>query len=157
MRYLLLDRITEFHTGKSATGVKCITLSEDILHDHFPDRPVFPGVLVVEAMAQLGGFLLEMSRNQPGRVRRALLAQIDQAKFYKPAEPGDRIVLHAEIAEQMDDAIKVNVKAELSAEKMATARLTFILKEIDSERIHDQRRYYYRLWTRHLNSMPEIL
>jgi 3-hydroxyacyl-[acyl-carrier-protein] dehydratase len=153
----MLDRITELQKGKSATAVKCVTLSEDILHDHFPDLPVFPGALLVEAMAQLGGFLLEMSLNRPGQVRRALLAQIDQAKFYRPAEPGDRMVLHAEIAEQMEDAVKVNVKAELSGEKISTAKLTFVLKEIASGRIHDQRRYFYTLWTRRLSSIPEIL
>ena len=156
MRYFLLDRVTEFVAGESAAGIKNVTLSNEVLHDHFPDLPVFPGALVVEAMAQLGGFLLEMSRNRTDYIRRALLIQIDQAKFHKPAEPGDQIRLFATIGEQMEDAAKINARAELDGEKMAVARLTFLMKEIDSNKIHQQRRYVYRLWTRLLDPRPPI-
>lgn len=157
MRYFMLDRITGFNMGKDATAIKNITLSEDILHDHFPDYPVFPGALIVEAMAQLGGFLLEMSVNCKGNIRRALLAQIDQAKFHDTAEPGDQLIINAVISSQMDDAAKINVKVKRGEDKIATATLTFVLKEIDSERIHKQRRYFYRLWTKKLEAVPEIL
>jgi 3-hydroxyacyl-[acyl-carrier-protein] dehydratase len=157
MRYFMLDRVTALNPGESAAAVKNISLSDDVLHDHFPDYPIFPGALVVEAMAQLGGFLLEMSINRPEMIRRALLAQIDQAKFYRPAEPGDQILLYAQMAEQMVDAARVKIRLDISGEKMALAKLTFALREIDSEKIHQQRRYVYRLWTRHLKSVPQIL
>ncbi len=157
MRYFMIDRVTDLETGHSASAIKNVSLSENVLHDHFPDFPVFPGALVVEAMAQLGGFLIEMSYNTPASIRRALLAQIDRAKFHRPAEPGDQIRLKARLTDQMEDAAKVSVGADLGGEKMATATLTFILKEIDSQRIHEQRRYCYRLWTKHLDRVPEIL
>src|SRR6185295_4742030 len=89
MRYILLDRVTELEPGRRARGKKAITLTDDVLHDHFPDFPIYPGALLVEAAAQLAGFLLEKSRNQPGEPEaRALLVQIDRTKFYRPARPG---------------------------------------------------------------------
>ena len=157
MRYYLIDRVTEFAKGLAATGVKNITLSEEILQDHFPDFPVFPGALIIESMAQLGGFLAEMSLNEPGRIRRALLAQIDRAKFHKAVEPGEQLLLRVHLGAQLPDAVKIEARAELNREKMATATLTFVLKEIDSVKIHDQRRYIYKLWTKHLDPTPVIL
>lgn len=157
MRYFMIDRITEFHAGRSAAGIKNVTLSEDILHDHFPDHPVFPGAFIMESMAQLGGFLIEMSLNTPECIRRALLAQIDQAKFHAGARPGDQIILTARLARRMEDAVKIDALAEISGEKAARATLTFFLKKIDSEKIHEQRRYVYALWTEDLEKMPEIL
>ncbi len=157
MRYFMLDRITEFSRGYHASGIKNISLSEDILHDHFPTYPVFPGALVIEAMAQLGGFLFEMSVNRPEKIRRALLAQIERAKFHRMAEPGDQLLLQAQMAEQMDDAVKIDIRADLSKEKIAVAKLTFVLMEIESEKIHEQRRYFYKLWTKYLEPTPEIL
>lgn len=153
----MIDRVTGLAIGKSASAIKNVTLSDDIIHDHFPDHPIFPGAFVIEAMAQLGGFLLEMSVNTSECVRRALLMQIDRAKFHKSAIPGDRLDIRTELAQQMDDAAKISCEAVIDGEKAATATLTFVLKMIDSEKIHEQRRYFYRLWTKHLDGVPEIL
>jgi len=125
MRYFMIDRITDFCRGKSASAIKNVTLSEDILHDHFPDYPIFPGAFVIEAMAQLGGFLLEMSLNRPDCIRRAMLMQIDRVKFHKPAEPGDQLLLRADMAEQMDDAAKVSVSVKLKDEKNGHGKAHF--------------------------------
>jgi len=156
MRYFMLDRVTEFTKGISACGIKNITLTDDILHDHFPDYPVFPGAMLIEAMAQLGGFLLEMSVNTKDSIRRALLAQIDKAKFHNLAEPGDQLLLSAELDERIDDAAKVNITVHCGDTKIANAKLTFVLKPIESEKIHAQRRYCYRLWTKKLIPAQEI-
>ncbi len=157
MRYFMLDRVTEFTKGVSASGIKNVTLTEDILHDHFPDYPVFPGAMLIEAMAQLGGFLLEMSVNTEDFVRRALLAQVDRAKFHTLAEPGDQLQLTAEMNDQIDDAAKIDVSVECDGSKIASAKLTFVLKPIDSDKIHAQRRYCYQLWTKKLKSDLEII
>jgi len=152
----MLDRVTEFRKGISAAGIKNITLTDDILHDHFPDYPVFPGAMLIEAMAQLGGFLLEMSVNTKDSIRRALLAQIDKAKFHNLAEPGDQLRLSAELDEQIDDAAKVNITVQCGDSKIANAKLTFVLKPIELEKIHAQRRDCYRLWTKKLIPSVEI-
>ena len=151
MRYFLLDRITDVVPGESARGIKNVTLTDEVLHDHFPDYPILPGALIVEAMAQLAGFLLEVTVNSEGEpVQRALLAQIQSAKFSKPAEPGDQIEITARAGAIMDAAGQVDVEAHVAGSRIARAQLTFMLKVVDSERVNEQRRYLYRLWTKGL-------
>lgn len=151
MRYFLLDRVTDVVPGESARGVKNVTLTDEVLHDHFPDFPILPGALVVEAMAQLGGFLLEVTHNADDKpLVRALLVQIEKARFSQPAEPGDQIELTAKVGSTLDAAAQVECEATVRRQRIARAQLTFMLKAIDFERVHEQRRYLYRLWTKHL-------
>jgi 3-hydroxyacyl-[acyl-carrier-protein] dehydratase len=151
VRYFLLDRVTDVVPGESARGVKNVTLTDEVLHDHFPDFPILPGALVVEAMAQLGGFLLEVSLNGDGKpLVRALLVQIEKARFSQPAEPGDQIEIVAKLGSALDAAAQVDCEATVRGQRIARAQLTFMMKAIDSERVHEQRRYLYRLWTKNL-------
>jgi len=157
MRYFLLDKITAFEQGKRACGIKCVTLTDEILHDHFPDHPLLPGALLLEAMSQLGGFLVELSFHAgEGPVRRAVLAQIKDAKFHRGCKPGDRIELEALLDSQLDRAARVTAVAAVEGERVARAELTFVLREVDSPRVHEQRRQIYRLWTQDLKSPPLI-
>src|ERR1051326_1242832 len=140
MRYYLIDKVTEFVAGERARGLKSVTLSDEILHDHFPDFPVMPGALVIEAMAQLGGFLLEMTLNRSGEpIRRALLVQIQNAKFHEMAKPGDRLDITVRLDSTLSGAAQVEADARVGDERIARAMLTFVLREIASERVHDQR------------------
>lgn len=157
MRYYMIDKITEFVPGKRAQGIKAVSYDSEVLHDHFPEYPVLPGALLVESMAQLSGFLIEMSCNTKDRVRRALLVKIDEAKFHDMAVPGDSIVLEANLGDQMEDAAKTTITAMVGARKIATATLTFALKEIPIPAIHQQRRTIYKVWTRNCPNIPEIL
>src|SRR5215813_10556804 len=96
MRYLLLDRITELSPPEHATAIKCISLAEDVFVDHFPGYPVMPGALLLEALAQLGGALLEATMESRGMGDRvAVLSMADRAKFRHFARPGDRLLLRA--------------------------------------------------------------
>src|SRR5215472_11534011 len=148
MRYFLLDKITAFEIGKRACGIKCVTLTDDILHDHFPDHPVLPGSLLLESMSQLGGFLVELSfHTGAGAPRRAVLAQIKEAKFHQACKPGDRIELEALMESQLEGAARVTATASVEGQKVARAELIFVLKTVDSPRVHEQRRQVYQIWT----------
>ena len=158
MRYFLLDKITAFEAGQRACGVKCVTLTDDVLHDHFPDHPMLPGALLVESMSQLGGFLVELSFHTGGEdaVRRAVLAQVKDAKFYAPCRPGDRVELEARLESRSDGAARVKAVAAVDDARVARADLTFVLRDVASARVHEQRRDIYRLWTRDLKPAPWI-
>lgn len=157
MRFFLLDRVTEVIPSEVARGVKNVTLTDEVVHDHFPDFPILPGALLVEAMAQLGGFLLEVSHNADDKpLVRALLVGIERAKFSRAAEPGDRIEITTRIGASLDAAAQIQAEAHVDGERIARAQLTFMLKSIDSERVHEQRRYLYRLWTKKLETPIRI-
>lgn len=158
MRFFLVDRVDELVVGERVRGVKCVTLTDEVLHDHFPGFPILPGILIVEAVAQLAGYLLEatFARDFPrdGEPLRAVLTQIDRAKFYAPAAPGDRLVLEACVSSIIGAAAQVQGRVTLEGKKSAVVGLTFVLRAIDAPQVHEQRRSLYRLWTRHL---PEAL
>jgi 3-hydroxyacyl-[acyl-carrier-protein] dehydratase len=157
MRYYLLDKVTALVAGERASGVKCVTLSDEILHDHFPDYPMLPGALVVEAAAQLSGFLLELSFNAPGKpLVRAMLVQIERAKFYGPIAPGDTLALEARIESTREASAQVAFEGRVADRVAARGSLTFVLRAVESARIHEQRRYVYALWTRDF-SPPLVL
>lgn len=156
MRYFLLDKVTELIPGERAKGLKCVTLTDEVLHDHFPDFPVLPGVLVVEAAAQLAGLLVEATENRDESVppRRAVLVQIQRAKFHKPAQPSDRLEIVAKLSASLDSAAQVNVEVNIDGELSCRATLQFMLHHIDSPRLHEKRRELYRVWMRDLE--PKI-
>jgi 3-hydroxyacyl-[acyl-carrier-protein] dehydratase len=157
MRYFLLDKVTELQPGQSARGVKNVTLTDEVLHDHFPDHPILPGALILEALAQLAGFLLEMTVNTAeAPLRRALLVQVDLAKFHDFAGPGDQIELTITLEALREGAAQVRAEARVGERRIARAGLTFVLREVESARVHEQRRYLYRLWTRDLKPPPAI-
>lgn len=152
MRYFLLDKVTELIPGERARGLKCVTLTDEVLHDHFPDFPVLPGALVVEAAAQLAGLLIEATENTDDEkpVRRAVLVQIQRAKFHKPAQPGDRLDIVATLGPSLDSAAQVSVEVKIDDQLSCRATLQFMLQTIDSPRLHEKRRALYRVWLRDL-------
>lgn len=91
---LLIDQLTEINSGVSAVGIKCVTINEPFFQGHFPDKPVMPGVLIVEAMAQAAATLVMLSMADQAQEKLAYFMSIDGAKFRKPVIPGDRLELH---------------------------------------------------------------
>ena len=127
--FLLIDRVTEFHAGESLTGIKNVTYNEPFFQGHFPQRPVMPGVLILEAMAQATG-LLAFRTAERGAERDSLyfLVGMDRARFKHPVEPGDQLVLNARLIRSrrgiwvFDCDARVDGKVVASAEIMCTER-----------------------------------
>jgi 3-hydroxyacyl-[acyl-carrier-protein] dehydratase len=152
MRFYCVDRVLEVRRGEFVRGIKNVALSEDVFDEHFPDNPLYPGTLIVEALAQVGGFLVECStREGPSDPRRAVLGQIDKAKFHQPCRPGDQIELRCALVSTLEGAARVEGQACVQGEMAAHATLTFRLVKVESEQVHRQRRQLYRLWTRDLD------
>ena len=151
MRFFLVDRVDAITPGTLARGVKNVSLSDEILQDHFPDHPLFPGTLIVEALAQLGGFLVECTVNRGDAApQRAVLAQIEKARFHRPCRPGDQLVLDCRLGSCIGSAAQVQAEASIGGEKAATALLTFALRSDAPPLVHEQRRRLYQTWTQSL-------
>ena len=92
--FLMIDRIVDINGDESAVGIKNVTYNEPIFLGHFPEKPVFPGVLIIEGMAQTAGAIVIAHDAAGGEKNIVLMLTIDKAKFRKPAGPGDRIEYH---------------------------------------------------------------
>ena len=92
--FLMIDRIIEVNGNESAIGIKNVTLNEPIFQGHFPGEPVFPGVLIIEGMAQTAGAIAIAAGTGAGQDHIVYLLTVDKCKFRKPARPGDRIEYH---------------------------------------------------------------
>lgn len=91
---LMLDKIVSIDGDDSAIGVKCITINEPWAQGHFPDRPIFPGVLIIEAIAQTAGAIALRGQDEASGTNTMMLLGVDDAKFRNPAYPGDVVHFH---------------------------------------------------------------
>ncbi len=125
MRFLLVDSILEWEPGKGAKGVKNVSLSEDFFDDHFPLKPIMPGVLIIEGMAQLSGLLLEETMKLSGIKAKALMSMVDKAKFRQPVYPGSQMIYSCDILQINELGGKIAATASVDGETVAECSLLF--------------------------------
>ncbi|HLH02817.1 MAG TPA: 3-hydroxyacyl-ACP dehydratase FabZ [Bryobacteraceae bacterium] len=118
---LMVDRILEV-TGDSVVGIKNVTVNEPHFTGHFPDFPVMPGVLIIEAMAQVGGILIGHV-NEYARGKIMFLASVDEAKFRKPVIPGDQLRIEMKILKMKHTVAKLQGIAKVDGQIVAEATL----------------------------------
>ena len=120
--FLLVDRVVEFVPGESIVGFKNLSANESFFEGHFPHKPVFPGVLLLEAMAQIAGILGFKSKNKtPEEGSLYYFAAADQVRFKRPCVPGDRVMLRAKLLSERRGIAKFEVSAEVDGELAASA------------------------------------
>ena len=141
MRFYMIDRITSWEPGVRGSATKNITLSEDFFADHFPTKPIMPGVLMIEGMAQLSGLLLEEGlRKKNGEKAKAFLCIIDKTKFRTLVVPGDTIEYRSEVTSLSDAGGRTSVKAFRNGELVAECNLGFYFHKVDDPSIDTLRK-----------------
>ncbi|MBN1419532.1 MAG: 3-hydroxyacyl-ACP dehydratase FabZ, partial [Planctomycetes bacterium] len=123
--FLLIDRIVEVVPERRAVGVKNVTMNEGFFQGHFPGRPVMPGVLQIEAMAQLAGVLLLSDVSRANHI--AYLMSLDRVKFRRPVVPGDRLMLRVEVTKLRARNGEVFTEALVDGQVVAEAEIRFML------------------------------
>jgi 3-hydroxyacyl-[acyl-carrier-protein] dehydratase len=147
VRYVLLDRITTLTPPERAVGIKCVSLSDDVFVDHFPGHPVMPGALILEAMAQLGGVLVEATMRARGQENlHALLTIVHDAKFRHMVRPGDRMELEALGLAASEDGGQVRALARVEGQLVAQAELTFAFARVNDPKLLARRREVLNVW-----------
>jgi 3-hydroxyacyl-[acyl-carrier-protein] dehydratase len=122
--FLLVDRVVNLELGKRIEAYKNLSINEPFFDGHFPDNPVFPGVLLVEAMAQAAGILGFKSMGKtPADGSIYYLVGVDNLRFKRPCVPGDRVHLHAEIESERRGIWKFAVRAEVDGQLCASATI----------------------------------
>lgn len=125
--FLLVDRIISAEPGKRAVGIKNVSANEPYFQGHFPGYPVMPGVLVIEAMAQVGAVAILLLPEFAGRI--ALFAGIDKARFRRQVVPGDQLHIEVEVLRLRGTVGKSSATARVGEELAAEAEMMFMIQK----------------------------
>jgi 3-hydroxyacyl-[acyl-carrier-protein] dehydratase len=131
--FLLIDRVLEFNKGESLTGIKNVTYNEPFFQGHFPQRPVMPGVLILEAMAQATGLLaFRTLENTANRDTLYYLVGMDKVRFKRPVEPGDQLLLTARLLKAKRGIWMFDCDARVEGRIVASAQIMCTERDINT-------------------------
>lgn len=128
--FLLIDRVIDFTPGESLTAIKNVTINEPIFTGHFPGMPIFPGVLILEALAQATGILGFKTVSERTENELYLFAAIDEARFKKPVVPGDTMVLEVKFLKERRNMWKFYGEAKVDGQIVCSAELMCARREL---------------------------
>ncbi|MGC8972417.1 MAG: 3-hydroxyacyl-ACP dehydratase FabZ [bacterium] len=127
--FLLVDKIIEYEKGKRVKGVKNVTINEPYFPGHFPELPITPGVIIIEAMAQIAGILLLEEAKEKSQL--AILSGVDKVRFRRMVRPGDQIVIEAELLQKKINFCKLKCTAYVDNYVVAEGELMIALYKED--------------------------
>lgn len=127
--FLLVDRAEDFVANESIVGIKCVTFNEPFFQGHFPDYPVMPGVLIVEAMAQTGAVLMSKTLEVDPRGKTILFASVDNCRFRAPVRPGDVLRMNVRVVKSRGGLFKFAGQAMVGDKIAAEAEFAAMLVE----------------------------
>ena len=128
--FLLVDRVTELHIGESIVAYKNVSVNEEVFQGHFPNYPIFPGVLIVEAMAQAAGILgFKTMNKKPTDGSIYMFVGADNVRFKRQVKPGDQLVLEAKVLAEKRGIWKFDCRATVDGEFTASAIILCADKE----------------------------
>lgn len=128
---LLVDRVVEIDGDRKAIGIKNVTINEPFFEGHYPGTPIMPGVLLVEAMAQLGGLLMSQKLEHTGKI--AVLLSLDKVKLRRPVTPGDQVILEAEAVQAKARTGTLKCRAFVGSKLAAEAQIRFMMVDAEQE------------------------
>ncbi|NUU60513.1 3-hydroxyacyl-ACP dehydratase FabZ [Paenibacillus agri] len=126
--FLLVDRILEIDEGKRAVGIKNVSINEPYFSGHFPEYPVMPGVLIVEALAQVGGIVMSNGESSDHTI--GLLTGIDNCRFKRQVKPGDQLLLEFDVTRIKGKIVKGKGVAKVNDELVCEAEIMFAFSSI---------------------------
>jgi len=128
--FLLIDRAEDYKPHQSITGYKMVTVNEPFFVGHFPGRPVMPGVLIIEAIAQTGGVLMSKSMRMEMGNKVILFMSVDHCRFRYPVRPGDALKMSVEVARARGEVVKFRGKATVGDKVAAEIEFAAMLGEL---------------------------
>lgn len=130
--FLMIDRIVDINGDEAAVGIKNVTFNEPIFLGHFPGNPIFPGVLIIEGMAQTAGAIVIKHDANAGGKRIVLMLGVDNARFRKPAGPGDTIEFHIAKMHRRRNVGRYKAEAKVNGAVIAEAEITAMIVSAES-------------------------
>jgi 3-hydroxyacyl-[acyl-carrier-protein] dehydratase len=127
--FLLIDRAEDFKANESIVGIKCVTINEPFFAGHFPDYPVMPGVLIIEAVAQSGAVLMSKTLDVDPRGKTIFFASVDNCRFRHPVRPGDVLRMPVEVIKHRGDLFKFRGRALVGDKVAAEVEFTAMVAE----------------------------
>ena len=121
--FVMVDRILSIEMGKEIVGLKNVTINEPFFQGHFPGRPIMPGVLILEGMAQVGGIMAYYANQEAIGNKLLFFAGIDKARFRRPVVPGDQLIFTLELVKQKKSIMIMSAKATVDDQIVAQAEL----------------------------------